>query len=181
MDHKKREGTRRQHKACGESTQHKAENNVKDGQIQNNVKDDQIQNNVMDDQIENNLKDVQIQSNVKDGQREAKVQNDVMGEKRADLQLVRNSQGWDPRTHEEKSGPTVGKRAWPTAGNNWRRLAAAGRTRADGWTERHIRAMMCIRLRTRSSSSQQKRTEESAPPSTHKAAGLTTSWASGTT
>ena len=31
---------------------------------------------------ENNVKDVQIQNNVKDGQREAKVQNDVMVEKR---------------------------------------------------------------------------------------------------
>ena len=75
------------------------------------MKEDQIQNNVKDDQIENNVKDVQIQNNVKDAQREAKVQNDVMCEKRADLQLVRNSQGWDPRTHEEKCGLTVGKRA----------------------------------------------------------------------
>ena len=140
--------------ACGESTLHKAQNNVKDDQIQNNVKD---------------------------GQREAKVQNDVMGEKRADLQLVRNSQGWDPWTHEEKSGPTASKRALPTAGKNWRRLAAAGRPRADGWRERHTRTMMRIRLRTRSSSSQQKHSEEStATSSTHKAAGLTMSWASGT-
>ena len=30
--------------------------------------------------------------------------------KRADLQLVRKSQGTDPRTDEEKSGPSAGER-----------------------------------------------------------------------
>ena len=57
--------------------------------------------------------------------------------KRADLLLVRISQGRDPRTQEEKSGPTAGKRAQPTAGKNLRRLAMEGRPRADGWREAH--------------------------------------------
>ena len=62
--------------------------------------------------------------------------------KRADLLLVRNSQGRDTRTQGEKSGPTAGKREQPTAGKNWRRLVAAGRPRADEWREWHTRAMM---------------------------------------
>ena len=51
------------------------------------------ENNVKDDQIQNNVKHVQIQNNVNDGQREAKVQNDVMGEKRA----VKKQPGMGPK------------------------------------------------------------------------------------
>ena len=78
------------------------------------------------------------ENNLRDDQSEAKVQNDVMGEKKVhespwkqgltDVSGARgvaapvprtgqcrhdkgkNSQGWDPRTHEEKSGPTAGKK-----------------------------------------------------------------------
>ena len=83
-------------------------------------------------------------NNVKDDHCEAKVQNDVMGEKRCTNEMAwmlrkqgltdvsgargvaapvhrtgqcrhewtqkTNSQGRDPRTHEEKSGPTAGEK-----------------------------------------------------------------------
>ena len=65
------------------------------------------------------MKHVQIQNNVKVGQREAKVQNDMMGEKRADLLLVKE--------HSQQQART---------GEDW--LRQEGREPTDGESDTHV-------------------------------------------
>ena len=172
------------------------ENKVKEAQIQNNVKDGQsepkIQNDVMIEKrctnemswkpLEHGLTDVSGARGVaapvprkgqcrherpRTGQcrhekeRAAREGTHEPRKKRADLQLVKERSQQQARTGEDL-------------------LRQEDCEPTDG--DRHTRAVMCIRWENKSSSSQQKRSEEStAPYSMHKATGLTMSWASGPT
>ena len=107
----------------------------------------------------------------------------TQGKKRADLLLVRNRQGRDPRTQEEKSGPTAGKRAKPTAGKNlcedWLRKEEREPMDAREW---HTRAMRCIRWgkKVKFFAAEALRGVNSTIFDA-QGAGSTMSWASGTT